>query len=373
MGVKDIIDVGGLPTRCGSPVTSEKPAETDADCVARFRNLGAIVQGKTVTTEFGYFSPGPTTNPWNHTHTPGGSSSGSAASVGANTIPVALGTQTAGSLTRPASYCGAAGMVLAPGSTSMTGVSGLSKTLDSLGWLTSTVSDLDYVYSVFMGEEFSSTVDMEFEDTVLHQWDGSDLLPLAPEMQSLLTEIPEFAERLDINIEILSWSDHVHTLAQDHATVMSYEAARTMAQIMASHGSQLSPQLQEMVSGGASIRDPDYHEALIRREASYRALQRVLGRSGVIIGPAASGPAQEASAGTGSPDLSRPWQLLGMPVVVVPGTISISGMPLGVQLMGLPGSEKRLLAVGRRLEPLLHLLPALSRSTSTPTLKDLTW
>src|SRR5699024_5524931 len=126
------------------------PAQQDADCVERLRALGAVIQGKTVTTEFGYFSPGPTRNPWLHKASPGGSSSGSAAAVGANTIQVALGTQTAGSLTRPASYCGAAVLVLAAGSTSLKGLHGLSPPLDSIGLLTRLTADLDTVYSAFI-------------------------------------------------------------------------------------------------------------------------------------------------------------------------------------------------------------------------------
>lgn len=373
IGVKDIIDVAGLPTRCGSPVTADQPADFDAACVSRLRELGAVVQGKTVTTEFGYFSPGPTANPWNHECTPGGSSSGSAAAVGANTISAALGTQTAGSLTRPASYCGTAGMVLSPGSTLMNGISGLSESLDSLGILTRSVSDLEYLYSAFTSHESESTARPDIEDTVLHKWDGSGLLQLAPEMLCLLSEVPSLGEKLEVGVETLNWSDHVHTLTQDHKTVMSYEAARTMDQVMDRHSSQLSPQLQQLLNEGISIREPEYSEALIRRDASYRVLERLLSPSGVILGPAASGPAPEASAGTGSPDLSRPWQLMGMSVVVVPGALTGSGMPLGLQLIGLPGTERRLLEVGRRLEPLLRQLPAQSRNTSAPTLKDSTW
>ena len=133
VGVKDLIDVAGIPTRAGSSTTSADPVLADAPCVARLRELGAVVQGKTVTTDCGYFAPGPTRNPFAVDHTPGGSSSGSAAAVGAGTVPLALGTQTAGSLTRPASFCGAAGMVFAHGTTDLAGVCGLSESLDSLG------------------------------------------------------------------------------------------------------------------------------------------------------------------------------------------------------------------------------------------------
>lgn len=264
-------------------------------------------------------------------------------------------------------------MVLSPGSTLMNGISGLSETLDSLGILTRSVSDLEYLYSAFTSHESESTVRPDIEDTVLHKWDGSGLLQLAPEMLCLLSEVPSLGEKLEVGVETLSWSDHVHTLTQDHRTVMSYEAARTMDQFMDRHGPQLSPELQQLLNEGISIRDPEYSEALIRRDASYRVLERLLSPSGVILAPAASGPAPEASSGTGSPDLSRPWQLMGMPVVIVPGALTDSGMPLGLQLIGLPGTERRLLEVGRRLEPLLRQLPAQSRNSSAPTLKDLTW
>lgn len=371
VGVKDIIDVAGLPTRCGSPVTPDVPAETDAACVTRLRDLGAVIQGKTVTTEFGYFNPGPTVNPWHHRHTPGGSSSGSAAAVGANTIPVALGTQTAGSLTRPASFCGVAGMVLAPGSTDMRGISGLSGTLDSLGLLTRNVTDLDYVYSAFHGLEFHE--EPELDELTLHLWEGSDLLSLAPQMSGLLAAAPRLAGDLGLAYTTLDWDDHVKGLVDDHRIVMGHEAARTMADTFRKHAGELSPQLRELLSEGAGIDEQAHREALIRRDSSRRSLERLLGDSGVILGPAAAGPAPEITQGTGSPDLSRAWQLLGLPAVTVPGAKTTSGLPLGIQLIGLPGMEKRLLQLGRRLEVLLRRVPSFSETTSNPTLKDLTW
>lgn len=373
IGVKDLIDVSGLPTRSGSTVTSDVPASNDAACVSRFRELGAVIQGKTVTTEFGYFSPGPTVNPWDHGCTPGGSSSGSAAAIGANTIAVALGTQTAGSLSRPASFCGAAAMVLAVGSTPMSGVSGLSESLDSLGLITRSVADLAYVYSAFTGQEFGSPEDPAIPGTTLHIWHGSGVLPLAPQMQDLLREIPRLASYLGIHYEDLDWNDHVATLTDDHRTVMGYEAARTMVDVMEEYESELSPQLRDFLRGGAGTSEQDYREALIRRDISRRALERLLGADGVIIGPAAQGPALGRAHGTGSPDLSRAWQLLGLPVVVIPGARATTGMPLGLQLIGLPGSEQRLLTLGQHLEKRLRRVPSFSEHTSQTTLKDLTW
>lgn len=371
LGVKDIIDVAGLPTRSGSEITAATAVDTDAACVARLRELGAIIQGKTVTTEFGYFKPGPTANPWSHRHSPGGSSSGSAAAVGANTIELTLGTQTAGSLTRPASFCGAAGMVLATGSTPMAGIHGLSESLDSLGLLTRSAEDLHYVWSAFTGEAFPE--DPDLPPVTPYLWDGSDLLPLAPQMNNLLHDLPERLGFLGLQPEPLDWSDHVQTLADDHRIVMGYEAARTMAPVIEGREEQLSHQLRDLLGDGARIDIETYREALIRRDISLRALHRLLGEDGIIIGPAAQGPAPEREHGTGSPDLSRPWQLLGLPVVVVPGARSNNGLPLGIQLIGLPGSEPRLLALARHLEPVLRRAPSYSENFSEPTLKDLTW
>jgi Asp-tRNA(Asn)/Glu-tRNA(Gln) amidotransferase A subunit family amidase len=356
LGVKDLIDVAGLPTRAGSTVTSAAPAVEDAPCVKRFRELGAVVQGKTVTTEFGYFAPGPTRNPRAHDHTPGGSSSGSAAAVGAGVIPVALGTQTAGSLTRPASYCGAAGMVLAQGSTDLGGMTGLSETLDSLGLLTRTIADLQYVYTAFA--ERSPVVAGRGTVSSALVWSGSDLHPIDPAMMEVLRALPELLGRHGVATSDLDWDDHVRTLADDHLTVMSFEAAGTLRQVVDDHGDDLSPALRDLVATGRAVTVDDHSAAIIRRDRSRELLTETLGAHTVIAGPAAPGPAPAGLTATGSPVLSRPWQLLGCPVVVVPGAQTESGLPLGIQLIGLPGYEAGLLEVAATLETELRSLRA---------------
>ncbi|WP_227997073.1 amidase [Nocardia australiensis] len=357
LGVKDLIDVAGLPTRAGSPVTSERPAMRDAACVARFRDLGAVVQGKTVTTEFGYFSPGPTHNPHASGYTPGGSSSGSAAAVGAGTIPVALGTQTAGSLTRPASYCGAAGLVFAHGTTDLTGVTGLSDSLDTLGILTRTIDDLRYVYGAFTGERPVGSTDGCVETILL--WDGSTLDHIQPAMLRLLDLLPELLQQAGFTPEKLEWDDHIRTLADDHLTVMAYEAARTLGPVLDQSGHLLSGQLRALLEDGRAVGTGMYASALIRRDRSRALFSEMLTGNTVVIGPAALGAAPQGLHATGSPILSRPWQLLGAPVVVVPGARTNAGLPLGLQLMALPGHETRLFEVATLLEPMLRALPAL--------------
>ncbi|WP_431813973.1 amidase family protein [Kocuria sp. cx-455] len=349
IGVKDLIDVRGLPTLCGSTITHSAPAPDDAACVQLFRSLGAVVQGKTVTTEFGYFSPGPTTNPYDAAHTPGGSSSGSAAAVGAGSIALALGTQTAGSLTRPASYCGAAGMVLAHGSMNLTGITGLSHSLDSLGLLTRTLEDMSYVYRAM--EPMAPAPALPSE---AYFWWGSDLHPLDKTMIETLSYVKSFTDSRGLRSRDLNRDDHVRTLAEDHVTVMSYEAAQSRGSLLELPKGSISAPLTDILRHGQAVSRRSYDAALTRSERTKTQIAELLNSSGIIVGPAAPGAAPSGLNATGSPILSRPWQLLGLPVVVVPGANDTLGMPLGIQLIGLSGCESTLLAFGQELETFLR-------------------
>jgi Asp-tRNA(Asn)/Glu-tRNA(Gln) amidotransferase A subunit family amidase len=376
VGVKDIIDVQGMPTRCGTPTSDATPKDRDADCVARLRELGAVIQGKTVTTEYGYFSPGPTTNPFDPCATPGGSSSGSAAAVGAGTIPFALGTQTAGSLTRPASFCGAAGLVLTHGATSLGGVTGLSDSLDSLGFLAQTVEDLAFVHRAFFADGGSAPPVSAVpgpSDLTVFLWEGSGMLNLDGTMTRLLRTVPRLLESVGVQTAPLQWDDHIRTLVDDHRTVMSYEAAHGTGRRLGASRPLLSEQFRQLLDDGDAVEERDVTEALFRRDVSLSSLTRCLGANGLIVGPAAKGPAPDMTTGTGSPELSRPWQLLGLPVLTVPGARTVSGMPLGIQVIGPKGSERTLLRLGAALEPLLRSLPSFSDTDGTPTLKEMKW
>jgi len=353
IGVKDLVDVRGLPTRAGTTITTDAVKRRDASIVRRLRDLGAVIQGKTVTTEFGYFAPGPTRNPHADDHTPGGSSSGSAAAVGAGTVPIAIGTQTAGSLTRPASFCGAAGLVLSTGTVDLEGVAGLSESLDTLGILARTVDDLSYVHDAMTGRAGGTSNPV----TSISVWFGSSLGPVEPEMNALLRRIPDLVGRLGLTASELEWDDHVRTLADDHATVMAHEAARTLRDVHDRAGDALSAPLRTLVADGRRVSETTRDDAVVRSARSRALLGDILGEHSVIVGPAALGPAPEGLGATGSPVLSRPWQLLGLPVVVVPGARTAAGLPLGIQLIGPVGGESVLLDIGARLEPLLRALP----------------
>lgn len=348
VGVKDLIDVAGLPTRCGSVTTSEAPVRRSADCVRRLEELGAVVVGKTVTTEFGYFSPGPSHNPAAPGHTPGGSSSGSAAAVAAGMVPLALGTQTAGSLTRPASYCGVAGMVLAHGSTSLDGVAGLSPSLDSLGMLAPTVDDLAHVFAAFSGIAPEAS-----PPGLIEVWDANELQGLDPQMTALVRHVADRLREDDVRVRDLDWTDHVLTLAADHQDIMSYEAARTRGPLDAELAPDISPEFVALIDRGRAIPDREVQAARVRCERSGHDLRTRLGGHGVIIGAAAPGPAPAGRAATGNPVLSRPWQALGMVAVTVPGGRTSAGLPLGIQVLGHPGHEGTVLHVARTVERLL--------------------
>ena len=341
----------GLPTECGSPLRRGRvEADDDAPLVARLRELGAIPLGKTVTTEFAYFAPGPTRNPNRLSHTPGGSSSGSAAAVAAGVVPLALGSQTAGSLTRPASYCGVAGLV-APvgGPLDTTGFAGLSHTLDAAGILTRSVTDVRLAYLALTGSDRLADPVRNLERPRLAAWSGIELVDISDDMQTAVRHTVEAAVAEGAELVDFDWPALTPRLVEAHGTVMAYEASRALAS-EGRHPTQLSAPLNDLLTQGRSITDRDYQDALAVAARARSAILTLLTDVDAIIGPAAPGAAPEGLSATGSPILSRPWQLLGLPALTVPGRLDGQGMPLGIQLIGHPSRVERLLALGSGIE-----------------------
>ncbi|MDW6064435.1 amidase [Streptomyces sp. FXJ1.4098] len=344
-GVKDIIDVAGLPTECGTSLRRGRIAAHDAWLVDRLRHVGAVPLGKTVTTEFAYFQPGPTRNPHHPAHTPGGSSSGSAAAVAAGVVPLALGSQTAGSLTRPASYCGVAGYVAPVGAWSTRGFTGLSPSLDAPGLLATRVSDLAGAV-----EAVDGTRAEEPESPRILVWPGTELTDVAPEMLNALLRTRQALAASGAATDDLGTQARTSALADAHATVMAYEAARTLAAEHAAHPGALSTPLRDLLDRGRRTPEADYRAALDTARAARARLLELLSDADAILGPAAPGPAPHGLGATGTPVLSRPWQLLGLPVVTVPGHRDPRGMPLGLQLVGHPDRVGRLLGIAHRAD-----------------------
>ncbi|MDJ0358256.1 amidase [Paenarthrobacter sp. PH39-S1] len=359
VGVKDIIDVRGMPTRCGSSTREGcAVAATDAAVVRLLRGLGAIVLGKTVTTEFAYFSPGPTGNPHDPSRTPGGSSSGSAAAVAAGMVPLALGTQTAASVARPASYCGVTGYVSARGAFDDSGITGLSPSLDTLGFIAPTVGDMDFLRRVLGAAHEPAQQRPRFV-----VWHPEPSFGVDPAMLAALdSAVGLLAAASVVEPAGSCWpvpdagnGEHItaSALAGAHATIMAHEAVRLRA-TEANQPTGLGIQLRALFDEGRAVGEQEHARALELAGRGGRALRSVLHGSSVLLCPAAQAVAPEGLDATGSPLLSRPWQVLGFPVIVVPGCKDPhTGMPLGLQLVGLPGHEEGLFAAARQLESVL--------------------
>ncbi|SDK67711.1 Asp-tRNAAsn/Glu-tRNAGln amidotransferase A subunit [Nocardioides sp. YR527] len=333
LGVKDIIDVAGLPTRCGAAVRSDaSPAQADAAIVSAWRAAGALPAGKTVTTEFAFFAPGPTANPAAPGHTPGGSSSGSAAAVASGQVPLALGSQTAGSVTRPAAYCGVASLVMSHGRFPVAGVTGLSPSLDSHGVIACSVSDLALAWSALTGAPDLGALG---GPPRILLWAADPLDVVEEPMRAALAAAVERLRTAGATVDTFPEERLVADVTRAHPVVMAFEAARERAAELARAG-EISDQLALLLRTGDATSLVDYRAASEVVDVGEETVARLLSSYDVILGPAAPGPAPRGLDATGDPVLSRAWQAMGLPTVTVPGLADDHGLPLGVQLIG-PG------------------------------------
>ncbi|GAA4794199.1 amidase [Actinomycetospora chlora] len=343
VGVKDIVDVAGVPTRCGSATRADAPpAERDAAVVRMLRAAGAVVVGKTVTTEFAFFDPGPTRNPWDPARTPGGSSSGSAAAVASGAVPLAVGTQTAGSVIRPASFCGVAGLAVARGSLPTDGVSPLAPGLDTLGLFAATVADVAEARAALGGPAVADPGTVR-----LAAWDGTQVADVTPAMQQAHATAVDRARAAGIVVD--AWPVDMRRAAIDQRTIMAAEAAATIPDAPG-----LGPKLRELLAEGRAVPSGELAAARERSAATRAEVLEHLRSVDAVLAPGALGVAPPGIDHTGDPAMSRPWHVLGLPALAVPGARDADGLPLGLQLLGHPEREDALLAAGRHLEDLLR-------------------
>jgi Asp-tRNA(Asn)/Glu-tRNA(Gln) amidotransferase A subunit family amidase len=355
LGVKDIIDLVGFPTRCGSALRAEAPPATvNAAIVDAWLDTGVTPLGKTVTTEFAFFAPGPTHNPAEPGHTPGGSSSGSAAAVAAGHVPLAIGSQTAGSVTRPASFCGVASLVMTRGRFPTDGVVGLSESLDSHGVYAASVSDVALAWSVLAGEPDVGAdlgaATMPAPRLLL--WTAAPLGVVTDEMAAALSVAATFLRTAGATVEEFPLEDLIAEVTAAHAVVMAYEAARERS-FELSVADQLSTPLASLLRTGAATKEADYALAQSVIAEARRRVTELLATCDGILGAAAPGPAPAGLGATGDPVLSRAWQALGLPALAVPGLRDPAGMPLGLQLIGTAGGETAALAAAVWVEAAL--------------------
>ncbi len=350
IGVKDIVDVAGMPTTNGADIPVDGPATHDADVVALLRAAGAVIVGKTVTTEFALFRPGPTTNPHDPSRTPGGSSSGSAAAVGAGTIPLAIGTQTAGSVVRPASFCGVVGGKPTVGSVPRDGVTLCSPTLDTIGIIGSDVEGVALALGVMASdpENFTPTsVDESLRVGFCRTFDWDAIDPAARDVVEVA--VGDLADDLQL-IEV-DLPDAMRDLVAAQRTIMAVEIADQLAAVRAAHGDALSPGLLALLDDGEAQR-ADYDPAIAVAAAGRLALDEVFGHVDVLLAPAVLGEAPSIDT-TGDPLLCRMWTLLGTPTIAVPGLHGADGLPIGLQVVGPRGRDGVALGAARVIAELL--------------------
>lgn len=355
VGIKDVIETADLPTTYGSPIYQGHRPATDADCVARLRAAGAIVLGKTVTTQFAHRTPGPTANPRNPAHTPGGSSSGSAAAVADRMVPLALGTQTAGSVIRPAAFCGIVGFKPSFDWTPFTGVKNLAASVDTLGYYVRSLDDLPRVHAAFGGATLDDSGAIPDTPPAIALcrtpvWDKSEEAGRA-----VLEETAERLEAAGAPLRRLDLDSDFAAVFGAHTTVMEHEMVRHLAVERRDHWNLISPPTRESILSGKKITDAHYAEARGVLEKARARFPALLRGGEIVIAPSAPGEAPKGLSWTGNADFNRMWTSLHVPCLHLPVTTGPMGLPLGVTLTAAIGKERRLAAAARWVAQALEL------------------
>ena len=360
VGVKDIFDTEDMPTEHGSVLYKGRTPAYDATAVALLRAAGAIIMGKTVTAEMAVYAPGKTRNPHDHGRTPGGSSSGSAAAVAANMVPLAIGTQTNGSVNRPASYCGVIGFKPSHGLISRYRVLRQSRVLDQVGVFGRSVEDVALIAEQLMA--------YDERDPDLRPRARPDLVrvtaeepPVAPHFAFVKTPAWDQADAdvhegfeellafLGDQVETVDLDDLLENSVEQHRAIMETDLARSFGREYAGGRDRLSPQLCEMIERGQRCQALDYLDALEGIEPLRGALAEMLLEYDAIITPAATGEAPVGLESTGNPVFCTPWTLAGLPSISLPLLGGANDMPVGVQLVAAKGDDARLLRTARWL------------------------
>ena len=349
-GVKDIFDTQGMSTEWGTPVHEGRAPGADAALVARLKQAGAIVLGKTHTTAYAYFDPAPTRNPRRPRHTPGGSSSGSAAAVADGMAPFALGSQTQGSVLRPASFCGITGFMPSQGSLPVEGLMPFSPTLDHPGMFTPTVEDMAFLWAA-VGPSKNAAADFR---SVLGAI-GFSVPPwpiegaLEPEMRSSFEGFVVKLRERGLAVERAALPSSLRRLPEAILTVMSREAAEIHGEDFRRHGAKVGRRLALLIEAGFAIDLAACQQARNAIETARSDFSAAVdGR--IWITPAALGPAPATLETTGDPRCNSPFTALGAPSISFPFASAANGLPLGLQLTAGRAQEKRLLAAARLIE-----------------------
>jgi Asp-tRNA(Asn)/Glu-tRNA(Gln) amidotransferase A subunit family amidase len=340
-GVKDIIETRGMATEYGSPLYKGRVGTADAAIIREMRGRGAVLVGKTVTTAFAYRTAGPTRNPRNPEHSPGGSSSGSAAAVAAGMVPFTIGEQTRGSMIRPASYCGVTGFKPTHDLLPTEGMLILSKSLDTLGLFTHAPEDMIALWNA-LGHSTGAR-----EEFLIAACEPAP--DCEPEMAHAFQQTLALLRNSGVRIRALDIRDELKKLDEANDVEMFYEGARANEARLKEFGDRLDQPLANLVREGLKISAEKYNEAQRYLAESRTKFAQIFKSTPVILTPAATGPAPLGLSNTGDPRMNAPWTALGTPAVTIPMPIA-SGLPLGLQLTADLGADSRLLQAALQLQ-----------------------
>ena len=356
VGIKDIFSVDGFETKCGSHLPASLFAGPEAPCVSALRQAGALVVGKTATAEFAYFEPGPTRNPYNPHHTPGGSSSGSAAAVAAGLCPLALGSQTIGSIIRPAAYCGVIGFKPTYGRISSVGVVPYSISVDQIGIFSQDIS----------GMEIASSIVCSGWNTTIHETPRHHVpvlgVPEGPYLEQATQEARASFENTVITLNGAGYPvvrlrifEDIDDLSAHHRNMTTAEFAAVHAAWFERYGEFYRPRTAELVKLGRTVSEKAIRNGRASRLAARASIERTMADNDidVWISPAATGTAPEGIASTGDPAMNLPWTHAGMPTITIPSDKDINGLPYGLQITARFLNDEMLLSWARGLETVL--------------------
>jgi len=363
VGIKDIIDTADMPTESGTPHFKDRQPNGDARCVAILREAGAVIMGKTVTTELAALAPSKTRNPVNSAHTPGGSSAGSGAAVGGNMIPLALGTQTGGSVIRPASFCGVYGLKPTVGFIPRAGVTLQSHTLDTVGVYGRSLDDLALIADAMSEQEPGDAFSYPRSASSLVEGltsNASGTLKLAawktPNWETADTATQAAFEAFAASLGSKCHEVEIPAAAEisiDHKTIQAAENAHYYGPLYDKDASLLTDDLRVRLEAAFGISAREYLGAVERRDVHYAAISNVLDSHDAILCLSSAGPAPQGYKSTGDPIFNGLWTYMGTPCISLP-LLTVGHMPVGVQLVGKRREERKLLQTARTLEALVN-------------------
>lgn len=344
VGVKDLFDTADMPTTYGSGIYRSLQPAADASIVALCRAQGAVMMGKTVTTEFATFTPGKTRNPHRLSHTPGGSSSGSAAAVADHMVPLAFASQTAASVIRPAAFCGIVGYKPSFGLVNRSGVKPLSESLDTVGFLARSVEDVALFAAAATGDhgllQLETSISPRIALCHTYEWSYAD-----QDTQHAMEHAALVLAKAGHRVREMTLPESFAGLLQAQKEIMGFDLVRSLAYERLAHAIELSTGLRALLAIGQQITH-DQHRANLQLAYSARAaVSKAFGEYEVVLAPSAVGEAPATLTQTGDPVFGRVWTLLGLPCVHLPFYRGSSGMPVGLQVVGRPGEDKVALRV----------------------------